>query len=78
MNLLAASIAGRADTVRELIAAGADVPWVVSQLRAGDIVTHMPTANGMGIVVLSTSRGVMSDREARAQGVGGEILCEVW
>lgn len=34
--------------------------------------------NGMGIVVLSTSRGVMSDREARAQGVGGEILCEVW
>lgn len=34
--------------------------------------------NGMGICVLSTSRGVFSDREARAQGVGGEILCEVW
>jgi small subunit ribosomal protein S8 len=34
--------------------------------------------NGLGIAVLSTSRGVFSDREARAQGVGGEILCEVW
>lgn len=34
--------------------------------------------NGLGISVLSTSRGVMSDREARKQGVGGEILCEVW
>ncbi len=34
--------------------------------------------NGLGICVLSTSRGVFSDREARAQGVGGEILCEVW
>lgn len=34
--------------------------------------------NGMGIVVLSTSRGVMSDREARAAGVGGEVLCEIW
>jgi small subunit ribosomal protein S8 len=34
--------------------------------------------NGLGIAVLSTSKGVMSDREARAAGVGGEILCEVW
>jgi small subunit ribosomal protein S8 len=34
--------------------------------------------NGLGIAVLSTSRGVFSDREARAQGVGGEVLCEVW
>ncbi len=34
--------------------------------------------HGMGISVLSTSRGVMSDRDARKQGVGGEILCEVW
>lgn len=34
--------------------------------------------NGLGIAVLSTSRGVFSDREARAAGVGGEILCEVW
>ncbi len=34
--------------------------------------------NGLGISVVSTSRGVMSDREARTAGVGGEILCEVW
>ena len=33
---------------------------------------------GMGITVLSTSRGVMSDRDARKHGVGGEVLCEVW
>ena len=34
--------------------------------------------NGLGIAVLTTSHGVLSDREARAKGVGGEILCEVW
>lgn len=34
--------------------------------------------SGMGISILSTSRGVMTDREARRQGVGGELLCEVW
>jgi small subunit ribosomal protein S8 len=34
--------------------------------------------NGLGISVVSTSKGVMSDREARSAGVGGEILCEVW
>jgi len=33
---------------------------------------------GMGTAVLSTSRGVMSDREARAARVGGEVLCQVW
>ncbi len=34
--------------------------------------------NGMGIAVLSTSKGVMSDKEARAMKVGGEILCYVY
>lgn len=34
--------------------------------------------NGLGIAIISTSRGVMTDREARKQGVGGEVLCEVW
>ena len=34
--------------------------------------------NGLGIAVISTSQGVMTDREARKRGVGGEILCEVW
>lgn len=33
---------------------------------------------GMGIVILSTSRGVMTDREARFYGVGGEIICSIW
>jgi small subunit ribosomal protein S8 len=34
--------------------------------------------NGLGISVISTSKGMMSDREARTAGVGGEILCEIW
>lgn len=34
--------------------------------------------NGLGISIVSTSKGVLSDREARDVGVGGEILCEVW
>ena len=33
---------------------------------------------GMGIVILSTSQGIMTDREAREKQVGGEILCYVW
>lgn len=33
---------------------------------------------GIGIAIVSTSRGVMTDREARKQGVGGEVLCYVW
>jgi small subunit ribosomal protein S8 len=35
-------------------------------------------ANGLGISVLSTPRGVLSDAEARAENVGGEVLCEVF
>jgi len=37
-----------------------------------------PVLDGMGIAILSTSRGVMSDRQARAQKLGGELLCTVW
>ena len=37
-----------------------------------------PVLNGLGISILSTSKGMMSDREARQQKVGGEILCEIW
>ena len=33
---------------------------------------------GLGIAILSTSRGIMTDREARKQGVGGEVLAYVW
>lgn len=39
------------------------IPWVLS---------------GMGVAILSTSRGVMTDREARRLGVGGELLCYIW
>jgi len=34
--------------------------------------------NGLGVAVVSTSRGVMSGRSAREQSLGGELLCEVW
>ena len=40
-----------------------EIPWVLS---------------GVGIAVLSTSRGIMTDRQARRAGVGGEVLCYVW
>jgi small subunit ribosomal protein S8 len=33
---------------------------------------------GLGVAVLSTSKGLMTDREARKAGVGGEVLCYVW
>ncbi|HZH26166.1 MAG TPA: 30S ribosomal protein S8 [Azospirillaceae bacterium] len=35
-------------------------------------------SNGLGISILSTPRGVLSDNEARAQNVGGEVLCQVF
>nr|YP_009770621.1 ribosomal protein S8 [Sesbania grandiflora]QIT01323.1 ribosomal protein S8 [Sesbania grandiflora] len=33
---------------------------------------------GMGVVILSTSRGIMTDREARLERIGGEVLCYIW
>jgi small subunit ribosomal protein S8 len=40
-----------------------ELPWVLS---------------GLGVAIVSTPNGVMTGREARRQGVGGEVLCEVW
>ena len=40
-----------------------EVPWVV---------------NGLGIAILSTSKGILTDRQARQMNVGGEVLCYVW
>lgn len=40
-----------------------ELPWVLS---------------GLGIAIVSTSKGVMTGREARRQGVGGEVLCYIW
>jgi small subunit ribosomal protein S8 len=41
--------------------------------------TEVPRVrNGLGVAVISTSRGILSDRAAREAEVGGELLCEVW
>jgi len=40
-----------------------DIPWVLS---------------GIGVAIISTPKGVMTDQRARKMGVGGEILCKVW
>jgi small subunit ribosomal protein S8 len=37
-----------------------------------------PVLNGIGVAIVSTSQGLLTDREARDQRVGGEILCELW
>ncbi len=37
-----------------------------------------PVLNGLGVGIISTSLGLLSDSEARARRVGGEVLCEVW
>jgi small subunit ribosomal protein S8 len=37
-----------------------------------------PVRNGLGVGILSTSQGLLSDRQARERRVGGELLCEVW
>jgi len=42
-------------------------------------VEDVPTVlNGLGTNILTTSRGVMTNRAARKTGVGGEVLCNVW
>ena len=41
--------------------------------------SHLPRVmGGLGVTILSTSQGLMTDREAARQRVGGEILCQVW
>ena len=40
-----------------------EIPWVLS---------------GMGVAVLTTSKGLMTGQEARRLGVGGEVICEIW
>ncbi|MGF1509651.1 MAG: 30S ribosomal protein S8 [Myxococcota bacterium] len=44
-------------------------------VRVGEIPT---VRNGLGVAILSTSSGVLTDRQARRQGVGGELMCTVW
>jgi len=48
-------------------------------LRVYAGVSHLPRVlGGLGIAIISTPKGLLTDREARAANVGGEILCEVW
>jgi len=47
------------------------------RIYAGKDELH-PVRGGLGIAILSTSQGVMTDREARRRGIGGEVLCQVW
>jgi small subunit ribosomal protein S8 len=48
-------------------------------LRVYSQATKVPRVlGGLGIAVVSTSQGLMTDREARKRNVGGEVLCEVW
>ena len=48
-------------------------------LRKYSGVDRMPRVlNGLGIAILSTSRGVMTDKEARKENVGGEVLCNIY
>lgn len=37
-----------------------------------------PVKSGFGIAIISTSKGLMTDKEARKQKIGGEIICEIW
>lgn len=46
------------------------------QYKKSDAIPQVIT--GLGVAILSTSHGVISDREARKLNVGGELLCEVW
>jgi small subunit ribosomal protein S8 len=48
---------------RRVYAGKKDIPWVLS---------------GMGIAVVSTSRGIMTGKKARRLGIGGEVLCHIW
>ena len=48
-------------------------------LRVYSASTDVPRVlGGMGIAILSTNQGLMTDREARQRRVGGEVLCQVW
>lgn len=50
-----------------------------SSLRTYSSYKQLPRVfNGMGLVILTTSRGIMTDREARREKLGGEVICSIW
>ncbi|MCB2215044.1 30S ribosomal protein S8 [Desulfofustis glycolicus] len=50
-------------------------PGLRQYAKAGDVPTVM---NGLGVAIVSTSKGIITDRAARKLNTGGEILCQVW
>lgn len=50
-------------------------PSIRRYVKSKDI---KPVLNGLGIAILSTSKGIMTDKQAKEQNVGGEILCQIW
>ena len=50
-------------------------PGLKKYAKAGEIPKVL---GGLGIAIISTSKGVVSDKQARALGVGGEVICYVW
>ena len=76
-----------AGTLRVFLRYSADGTPAISSLRrvskpgrrvyrgARDI---QPVKSGLGVGILSTSQGLVSDKTARERGIGGELLCEIW
>ena len=56
----------------------------LKRISRGGLRRYVPASNlprvlrGMGVAILSTSAGILTDREARKQHVGGEVLCYIW
>ena len=50
-------------------------PGLRVYVKAGEVPRVL---GGLGIAIVSTSQGIMPDREARKNGIGGEVLCYVW
>ncbi len=43
-----------------------------------DVETMPKVMDGLGVAIVSTNKGIMTDRQAKAQNVGGEVLCYIW
>jgi small subunit ribosomal protein S8 len=75
------------NTLRVFLKYGEDGEYVINTIRRVSkpgrrtylkIKGVRPVLNGLGIRILSTPKGVLSDRKAKEANVGGEVLCEVW
>ncbi len=65
--------ASKTGVIREL--GRISTPGLRKFVKSGDI---PKVANGLGLAILSTSHGVMTDKQARKEGVGGELLCYIY